>query len=361
MSRVATAEPDRAPFANSWCIGVVGVLSLALAAPAGVAAQDGTAAPLPAAPAPAGAVTATVVQGPAERERLPAWTLATLPDEPVPFHGMVDMDNAGLGSGGMLYPTAGLGILGLLVGVATHAALVGGSRSSQESKMQLAADKVLDPYAGELAQFRMLDLQRRALALTPSTAVAHLHDVKETPADEMFVQAVPAFAMTPDSAALVLDETLVVRPSATSQQGTQQVVRFVSAPRVESDVKSAWSADNGAALKSTAADLMAQSLDVALQQSRHPPDDKAPFRTLRYALGDKERMERGQLLEETCDRLVIRTLRGALLVVPHKAGAELPAGCPRAPVVAERQSASLEARAASGTAPAASAASGAAI
>jgi hypothetical protein len=321
-------------------------LSLALAARAGAQAPEA------ASTSPITTTVTTVTPVAPEVEPLPAWTLATLPDDPVPFHGLVNMDNAGLGPGTMMYPTGGLGVLGLLVGVATHAALVGGTRSSQESKMQLAADKVLDPYRDALARFHSLDLERRALAMTPSTAVAHLHDARDAPAGEVFVQAVPAFSMTADSTALVLDETVIVRPSPASDKGVEQVLRVISSPRVEDDPRAAWVADNGAALKTTAAALMADSLDVALRQSRHPVDDKAPFKTLRYAFGDGERMERAQLLEETCSHLVMRTLRGALLVVPHKADAALPAGCPPAPVVAERKAAPLEA-----AAPAASAAS----
>ncbi len=354
---------------GTWRAGVAGVLACALALPAGAQGSDGAPVPVPALPASGAMVTTTttttvttVVEVPPQREGLPSWTLATLPDAPVAFHGLVNMDNAGLGSGSMLYPTAGLGVIGLLVGVATHAALVGGSRSSQESKMQQAADKVIEPYGGMLAQFRAVDLEQRALAMTPSTAVAHLHDAKETPPADVFVQATPAFAMTPDSAALVLDETVVVRPSATSDKGVQQVVRIISSPRVEPDLQAAWSADNGAALKTTAAALMAESLDLALRQSRHPADDKTAARTVRYAFGDRERMERGQLVEETCEHLVIRTLRGALLVVPHKVGADLPPGCAPAPVIAKRLAPAGEAAAASAATAAlapASAASGA--
>ncbi len=345
--------------------GLAAALSLALAAQAVGQGADNAAAP--AASAPASAVTATVTTTTTVTTTVtttpaapvPAWTLATLPDDPVPFHGMVNADAAGLGASSMLYPTGGLGALGLLVGVATHAAMVGGSLSSQESKMRLAADKVLDPYKGSLAQFHMLDLERRALAATPSAAVAHLRDARQAPADEMIVVALPSFEMTPDAAALVLNETLVLRATAASPQGKEVVVRIVSAPRVEADLRQAWNADDGAALKTTAAQLMAQSLDIALQQSRLAPNDKLPFKTLRYALGDRERMERGQLLDETCDHLLIRTLRGALFVVPHKAGAVLPAGCPPAPAIAMRLAAPVAASAASGAVPAASAASAA--
>ena len=364
MSRDAT--PPRA-----WRRGVAGALSLALALPAG--AQDAASAPAPALPASGAAVTTTTTATTtvttttvaAPPETLPAWTLATLPDDPVPFHGLVNMDTAGLGSGNMLYPTAGLGVLGLLVGVATHAAIIGGSRSSQETRMQQTADKVLDPYRGTLEKFRLGDLEQRALAVSMAPALAHLHDAKDAPADDVFVEASPSFAMTADSAALVLDETIVVRPSAKSDKGVQQVLRVISPPLPQADLKAAWSADDGAALKSTAAALMAQSLDIALLLSRHPADDKQAFRTLRYSFGDRERMERGQLVQETCERLVIRTLRGALLVVPHTAGATLPAGCPPAPAIPARETAPAPAAAASGVsasaalpvAPAASAAS----
>jgi hypothetical protein len=360
---------------SAWRAGVVGALSFALAVPAGAQAPEASpASAVASAPAPAGTVitstttvtttTAAAAQVPVpavDSEPLPAWTLATLPDDPVAFHGLVNMDSAGLGSQTMLYPMAGLGIIGLLAGIATHAAVIGGMRSSQESKLQLAADKVVEPYHDSLARFHARDLEQRALALTPSSAVAHLRDAKDAPADEAFVLAVPEFAMTADSAALVLDETIVVRPSASSDKGVQQVVRVISPPRVEDSPRDAWSADDGAALKVTAAALMAESLDVALRQSRHPADAKLAFRTLRYRFGDKERMERAQLLEETCDVLVMRTLRGALLVTPHKADAVLPPGCPPAPVVAERKAAtSVAPVAASVAAPvAASAASGA--
>jgi hypothetical protein len=368
--RDAHREPVMNRIPHACRSGVAGLLCVALALPAGAQAPEAAPVPAPSASVATSITTTTTVTTvtpvaavPVGREALPAWTLAQLPDDPVAFHGLVNMDNAGLGSGGMLYPAVGnLGLLGLLVGVATHAALVGGTRSSQETKIQKAADQVIDPYRDALAQFRTVDLEQRALALTPSTAVAHLRAPKDTPAGEAFVVALPTFAMTPDSAALVLDETVVVRPTATSDKGVEQTVRIISSPRVEEDLREAWKADNGAALKATAAAMMAESLDLALNQARHPADEKAPFKTLRYAFGDKERVERGQLLEETCSHLVIRTLRGALLVVPHKVGAALPADCPPAPVIAERKSAPLSASAASApsaVAPAASAASAA--
>ena len=208
-SATATAMATAMAMASAWRVGVVGALSLALALPASAQAPEAPPASAPAptpvagaasafASAPAGTVitttttvTTTTAVGsaaapvpPADSEPLPAWTLATLPDDPVAFHGLVNMDSAGLGSQTMLYPMAGLGIIGLLAGIAAHAAVIGGVRSSQESKLQLAADKVVEPYHDALARFHARDLEQRALALTPSSGVAHLRDAKDTPADE---------------------------------------------------------------------------------------------------------------------------------------------------------------------------------
>jgi hypothetical protein len=46
-----------------------------------------------------------------------------------------------------------------------------------------------------------------------------------------------------------------------------------------------------------------------------------PFRTIRYLEGTAEKMERAQLINEHCGRLLIKTLRGSLMSVPAKASA----------------------------------------
>jgi len=127
---------------------------------------------------------------------------------------------------------------------------------------------------------------------------------------------------------MVLDAVVVLGHAASTDTPVTRTVRVVSAPLREADLRAAWSANGGALLKSTAVQLMADSLDVVLAQSRRPADDRGPARTVRYQQGDAEKMERVQVLEETCARLVVRTLRGDLMVVPQRPAATLPAGCP---------------------------------
>jgi len=267
-----------------------------------------------------------------------AWTLAALPDAPVPFHGLVNGDGLGIGAGGMLYPTGNLGFVGLLAAVATHAALIGGSRHSQESKLQLDADKVLEPYREVLAGLHLRGLQERALSLLP--AGGRLRGADDVPAGELIVTALPAFALTPDASALVLDEVVLIKESGAAEARIEQALRIVSPTRIESDPVAGWIADDGALLKSTATQMQAQALAIAFAQmdARAQPgavaDDKPAMRTLRYALGHAEKMERAQLLEQSCDHLLMRNLRGAILSVPPRAGASQPPECASASVAA---------------------------
>jgi hypothetical protein len=167
-----------------------------------------------------------------------------------------------------------------------------------------------------------------------------LRPLAEVPAGELVVQAAPSFSMTPDAAALVLDEVVVLSHADSTDTPVTQAVRIVTPPRIEADPQAAWSAEGGAALKATAVALVAQSLALVMAHSRQAATDAAPMRTVRYAQGGIEKMERGQLLDETCAYMTLRTLRGGLLVVPHRAQAVLPAGCPapaaaRAPLAAD--------------------------
>jgi hypothetical protein len=321
--------------AAAVCCPIQAMATDALDASPSVALLPATAA---SAPVAVTAATAAPAAPAVDAPPVPAWTLVALPDEAVPFHGMLNLDARGNGPGTMMYPgVPGLGLIGLLVGVATHAVIEGHTRSSQESKAQEDADQVLDPYRVVLAGFKLSDLEQRALAMTPAGTSGHLRPAVEAKADDLLVQAVPTYSMTPDASALVLDEVVVVRAAGAAAKGVEQTIRVVSPPRVVADPKAAWNDNGGEAIKSTAAWLMAESLDIALSQSHAAfpgqLDPKVPYKTVRYVLGGSEKMERAQLVGETCDYLLMRNLRGMLMAVPHTVGAVLPSGCP-IPVVA---------------------------
>jgi hypothetical protein len=47
-------------------------------------------------------------------------------------------------------------------------------------------------------------------------------------------------------------------------------------------------------------------------------EDTKPFKMVRYPEGGAEKMERTQIINDRCDGMVIRNLRGAFMSVPVK-------------------------------------------
>jgi len=143
----------------------------------------------------------------------------------------------------------------------------------------------------------------------------------------------PTFSMTPDQRALVLDNVVnFLAPGEAATPAHTVAVRVVSSP-VQGEAEAAWNAaaPAGTLLREESAQLLAQSLAIATREAQRGSAERdAPFRSMRYRQGDIERFERAQVVENGCDRVVVRTLRGALLSVPASTpAADCPAAQPR--------------------------------
>jgi hypothetical protein len=79
-----------------------------------------------------------------------------------------------------------------------------------------------------------------------------------------------------------------------------------------------WNANDGVAIKTESVRLLAESLDLALDEIATGLGQDRPQRTVRYMEGKAEKMERGQILKEQCNRVVLKNLRGWLMSVSVK-------------------------------------------
>lgn len=275
---------------------------------------------------------------------LPAWAADTTPspaaaigwvlqlprDDKLTYQGVVNGSVSG-GTNSMLY-LGGHPLL-LLVGMLTHAAIESSSQKTQRDGLQRSADRVLQPYRPILDNFGHRELVQRTLPLTAAPAGASLveHD-QVPPQGQWVIQGVPVFSLTQDAQALLLDHAIEVRAAAAPAEPLyRNVIRVVSLPQPEGDRTAAWSEDEGRPLKEQSASLLATSLDIALAAAASnaggvPVDDK-PFRTVRYTEGGQEKMERAQVLDERCGRLLLKNLRGWLMSVPARAPAAADNGC----------------------------------
>lgn len=123
--------------------------------------------------------------------------------------------------------------------------------------------------------------------------------------------------MTQDRRALVLETAIAIR-GPDLEKPYETLVRVIS-PATDADAAATfWFDDEAGKLKAASARMFAQSVDLAMQESRTTPGKPEVFKTVRYSAGGSERMERAQILSSDCTRLVLRTLRGHLLLVPRR-------------------------------------------
>lgn len=247
-------------------------------------------------------------------------------DDAVAFRGVLDQTSTASGAGaGMLYPAPDP--LSLLAAVGTHAALVSADQNRRLGRQQEAANQVLSPYRSVLDQVGHRDLLRAATEHTAYPRSTRIIEADEVDKASWIVETVPVFAMTQDQSAFVLDNAIrVFKPGNSTKLAYQNMVRVVSIPVEAGDPRAAWTASDGAKLKAAARLQFSRSLELAIMDVTIGPVGPHAHKTLRYHLGTVENIERGQVLQEDCSEIVLRTLRGWVMSVPKDATADADAG-----------------------------------
>jgi hypothetical protein len=256
------------------------------------------------------------------------WAIRLPATEPVVFRGALNLDAPGSAAGGMLYPAPH--VAGFLVAILTHAVIAESSRNAEKARQQEEADKVLSAFRPLLEGFKHSDLAALALPRVEGTGMRTVVGAQERPSGWLIAIA-PVFSMTQDRRAIFLDNAIAFYRPGEAEPSHAVAVRVVSAPRAGPDPEADWqeNVSGSARLKDESAHLLAHSISIAMNDLRLPRAEAAAFRTVRYPEGAGERVERAQLVTAGCERVVLRTLRGALMSVPApgEAGA-CPEGAP---------------------------------
>ena len=285
------------------------VVALAMAVTSGAFAEPESALPLDVLPVVAMPVVLV--------SRGPNWALRLPKSEAVDFHGVVNYDQAGSGPGAMMYPAPGP--LGLIAAIVTHGVIMASVKSAEKTRLQTDADQVLAPYQSWLKDFQHKELMQKGLEKTLVGDRKHLLEAGAEDPSDWVIDSTPMFAMTQDRCALILDNVLTIRkPGALGAEPYQATVRVVSQALTVEDVQAAWSANQGASLKEESVRLFAQSLDLGLAEAQKSDLSARAHKTVRYLEGKQEKMERGEVIDDRCGRVVIKTLRGGLMSVPAK-------------------------------------------
>lgn len=232
----------------------------------------------------------------------------------VVFRGVVNFDEAGLTPGGMMYPAPSP--LAFLAAIATHAIILDGAKQHQSSKQQAEADKVLQPYQASIEKMDARVMINDALAASVQGRHVKAAGGHTNPQADSILESVPVFWMTADQESIIVDNLLNIRnPGDAEKPAYSNVIRVISTPHNSPTPQTYWT-DNGKQLSNIAVKLLAESIDIGLNEANTASIEARPFRTVRYYEGGQEKMERAQLLNEHCGRMLLKTLRGTLMSVP---------------------------------------------
>ena len=243
------------------------------------------------------------------------------------FRGLKNLDGAGTAPGSMVYPGGSAGVM--LISVLTHAAIVGRSVQREMQAQQERADQILVPHADVLAKFEKHDfLMQTRIHLRAMASPFEGGLMGEAHHAPWQVEIRPIYQMSQDRQALVVDVMASIKASGASGEERRAAVRVISSPHVAVDLTELWNAQDGALLKSQATELLARGIHYLMTEwSRSEPRTAVPSRTVRFPLGGQEQIERAQILEKRCPRMLLRRLNGELMSVPVDASSTAASIC----------------------------------
>lgn len=218
----------------------------------------------------------------------------------------------------MVYPAPNA--IGFVAAVITHGLMNQSVRNSEKNKLQEDADKVLRPYQPALLSYSHKQLMQRGLEKMPVGGGKKLVGHTETAGSDWTIESTPVFLMTQDQSAIILENSIsIFAPGRKSDAVYHNPIRVVSQPKHETDLEGYWTAENGKRLKEESSSLFAESVEIALREALNMENtNNNAHKTFRYLEGNVEKMERGQLISERCDRVVIKTLRGQPMSIPSR-------------------------------------------
>lgn len=247
---------------------------------------------------------------------LPTLWLKIAQDQKVAFSGQINYDTP-IGKGAaMMYPAPSF--VGFLAAVATHGALSTAQRSREQDALRTRADKVLTKYQPLLDEFTPVELATTSLAMMTKPDKRLISNTSSPigPHD-ITIEAQPQFIITQDQRAIILENDVSIFVAGNAKPYHTQI-RVVSNDVGPDAFPKSWTDDQGRKLKEASGRLLATSLELALDIMQQGSKEDAPQKTMRFQEGGKERIERGQLVREDCDRIFFKSLRDELISAPKK-------------------------------------------
>ena len=212
------------------------------------------------------------------------------------------------------------GLVGVLAQVAVHAAISNDAQNSRLSAQQQEANKVLEPLTEILS----------------SLSAKQLHHANKNvlwlSTDEQYTGPVlkskPIFFLSQDARTLSLKHVVAVEPEIKKSNSKKQqklyanLIEVVAQPAPAEAAMEYWLNNNGAALSATMQQLYRQSVSLALADIKGELIHTEKAETFKLEHQDTLRIERGNRIKGECNQLILRNLRGWIVVLPSQQPAD---------------------------------------
>ena len=204
------------------------------------------------------------------------------------------------GSSTVLYP-GDAGLAGLIVGIATHAAIESGSSSAKASAAQLAANEALEPIRHVLDR---LTMQRAARKIIDSDRRLHAEPLPNS----VVLSVNPMFIIDQSLTNLTLRNIVKLQPSEDEKGSLYQNMIEVVKPLPES-VSSATDEELYRTFSELTDNMLSESISLAIRDASAEFSDRKVMKTFKFLDNGKFSYERASLIELSCERVVTRSLR----------------------------------------------------
>lgn len=270
-----------------------------------------------------------------QKTEVQSYLLSIAGDEKVRFSGYVNFDEFSNQNGvsGAMY--SGYSAGSFIASVLTHAAI---SKSIDHARMEKFVEQsnlILQDYQQVIEEFTTSELQEAFFdnySLSPSATLPLIASVPEFHVTQGTLVVLPEFIMSPDGDTIILENQFdIVRTQPVQKANRKKRARksqparptdhgkkvVVIADAIETAPFVYWNNESGANLRNRSIQLFNESI-THFTNYYHTQRDLQTLKqeTIKYAIGDLLRIERGTVLQRDCTRVVFSSLRGWIKSVP---------------------------------------------
>ena len=241
--------------------------------------------------------------------------------ELIPTMGAIATDPNSPNYGSVMYPAySGASFLAAIL---VHAIVQGSVTAKENERRRTAADLVLEKYPllsdGYIVEG--LELSDEKVSVNDhdiSLIKSELSDPNQV-AGPLYAAVYPVLIMSQSEESLILQNEVrvysVLQTETPLQTATVEIVRSQKCKEISAF--ECWARNDSENLKSAIQGMFLESIQLALAiESIQATADAGTSETVRYLEDGHKKVERGQVLEQSCNHLRFMTLRGVIKSVP---------------------------------------------